>query len=187
MDSDRRLRVRLTRLRCRKRHSKSRQHPLVLSVPKQGPFSSLREEPPCAAHVHFLPFAALALTQSTPSTLAQNPAPPVPETITTADGVKLKGFLHTSPLGAAQNHAVVVLLYQPGVGNSMAKPGDWDALAKDLLKAGFPRFPVRLARRAWPQHPHSRTRKPSGPTRSRARGTRRSRAPAPSGEERQST
>src|SRR4051812_23143400 len=62
---------------------------------------------------------------------------PTAETLVTADGVKLKGLFHTSPGGAGQNHAVVLLLYQPGAGTTMAKPGKWDGLAEELVKAGF--------------------------------------------------
>jgi hypothetical protein len=71
------------------------------------------------------------------SIFAQKPFPPVEVTVLTADGVKLKGLFHASPGGAANNNAVVILMYQPGNGNSMKRPGKWGSLVKELVKAGF--------------------------------------------------
>jgi pimeloyl-ACP methyl ester carboxylesterase len=64
-------------------------------------------------------------------------AQPVEEAFTTADGVKLKGLFHASGGGAGQNDAVVLLLYPPGVGQTMESTEVWASLAKSLNVAGF--------------------------------------------------
>ncbi|HXD87388.1 MAG TPA: hypothetical protein VN641_12905 [Urbifossiella sp.] len=63
-------------------------------------------------------------------------AKPEEETFTTADGVRLKGLFHRAETKIAGN-PVVILLYQPGAGNTMDKPGDWAGLTKTLTKKGF--------------------------------------------------
>ena len=57
---------------------------------------------------------------------------PVEENFRTADGVRIKGYFHKSA-NPLPSKGVVILLYEPGVGNSMSKPGDWDGLTKTLL------------------------------------------------------
>ena len=95
--------------------------------------------------------AALTLTGDTPTARAQ---PPGPEEVSfdTADGVRLKGLFHKgrpvdpAPKAGANDpmvprggptDPVVILLYPPGVGNTMDKPGDWAGLAKTLNDKGY--------------------------------------------------
>lgn len=87
-----------------------------------------------AAPVVFAAAAALALVGDPRPARAQNK--PVEENFTTADGVRLKGLFHKSGT-PAEGNPVVVLLYPPGAGNSLNKPGDWDGLASTLNKAGY--------------------------------------------------
>jgi pimeloyl-ACP methyl ester carboxylesterase len=68
--------------------------------------------------------------------LAQDDNKPIEENFLTADGVRLKGLFHKAPKPAAGN-PVVVLLYQPGPGNNLDKPGDWAGLTKTLNDKGF--------------------------------------------------
>lgn len=88
-----------------------------------------------AAPIVFAASAAFALLGDTPAVRAQTP-PPVEETFTTADGVRLKGLFHKSQKGG-QGDPVVILLYPPGPGNSMLKPGDWEGLTRELNDKGF--------------------------------------------------
>lgn len=61
---------------------------------------------------------------------------PDEETFTTADGVRLKGLFYKSTTKLPGN-PVVILLYQPGPGNTMDKPGDWAGLTQTLANKGF--------------------------------------------------
>ena len=61
---------------------------------------------------------------------------PLEENFTTADGVRLKGLFHKAAT-PAPGSPVVILLYQPGVGNTLDKPGDWAGLTKSLNEKGF--------------------------------------------------
>jgi hypothetical protein len=81
-------------------------------------------------------FASLVGVASQGDVTAQDENKPVEETFPTADGVRLKGLFHKSPKPATGN-PVVILLYEPGVGNSMDKPGDWSGLTKTLSDKGF--------------------------------------------------
>jgi hypothetical protein len=81
-------------------------------------------------------FAALVALASQGDLAAQDDNKPVEETFPTADGVRLKGLFHKSPKPATGN-PVVILLYEPGVGNSLDKPGDWSGLTKTLNDKGF--------------------------------------------------
>ena len=85
------------------------------------------------------PFLFAALTASTlltdaPEAAAQDKKHPDPveENFKTADGVRIKGYFHKSA-NPLPSKGVVILLYEPGVGNSMNKPGDWEGLTKTLL------------------------------------------------------
>ena len=64
---------------------------------------------------------------------------PVEETFQTADGVRLKGRFHRCPRPASGN-PIVILMYEPGVGRSMDKSGDWSELLEKLAGAGFHAF-----------------------------------------------
>ena len=88
-----------------------------------------------AAPIVFAMSAAFALLGDPPPVRAQ-PNPPVEETFTTADGVRLKGLFHKSQK-AGQGDPVVILLYPPGAGNTMLKPGDWEGLTRELNDKGF--------------------------------------------------
>ena len=92
--------------------------------------------------------AAVALTagSTTPVVFAQDkdkkakvvyPAPEQ-ETVTTADGVKLRGLFHksNSEKAAKNGDPVVILLYSPGPGKDMTK-GDWEGLANRLNDEGY--------------------------------------------------
>ena len=81
-------------------------------------------------------FALLAFLSSQSDTPAQDENKPVEENFSTADGVRLKGLFHKA-VKAAPGNPVVILLYEPGVGNSMDKPGDWSGLTKTLNDKGF--------------------------------------------------
>lgn len=87
-----------------------------------------------AAPFLFAAFACLA-GQGEPA-LAQDDGKPVEENFSTADGVRLKGLFHRAAK-AAPGNPVVMLLYEPGVGNTMDKPGDWAGLTKALNDKGF--------------------------------------------------
>src|SRR5438552_1022053 len=87
-----------------------------------------------AAPVVFAAAAALAITGDNSRSLGQDK--PIEETFNTADGVRLKGLFHKSGTPAPGN-PVAIVLYQPGVGNSLDKPGDWSGLTADLNKKGF--------------------------------------------------
>ncbi len=91
-----------------------------------------------AALIVFAASALVAATNDTPTAQAQDkkPVTPVEENFTTADGVRLRGLFHKSPKGG-QGDPVVILLYPPGPGNTMLKPGDWDGLTVDLNDKGF--------------------------------------------------
>ena len=93
-----------------------------------------------AAPIVFAVSVLVALTSDIPTVRAQDkkpaPVPPVEENFTTADGVRLRGLFHKSPKGG-QGDPVVILLYPPGPGNTMLKPGDWDGLTVDLNEKGF--------------------------------------------------
>lgn len=89
-----------------------------------------------AAPLVFAAAAALTLTGETPEAIAQDkPAPPVEETVRTADGVELKGLFHRSAKGDATS-PVVILLYAPGADRNMTK-GDWEGLANRLNVEGY--------------------------------------------------
>ncbi|MDB5307435.1 MAG: alpha/beta hydrolase [Gemmataceae bacterium] len=88
-----------------------------------------------AAPLGFAAAAVLALTGDPPPAQAQ-PEMPVEENFRTADGVRLKGLFHKSP-SPTSGEPVVILLYPPGPGNSMDKPGDWSGLTKTLNAKGF--------------------------------------------------
>jgi hypothetical protein len=79
--------------------------------------------------------AALAIVMGNHPASAQ-PAEPVAEAFTTADGVKLHGLFHQSPK-PQPGDPVVVLLYAPGPDRSMTRRGDWDGLAQRLTRDGF--------------------------------------------------
>jgi pimeloyl-ACP methyl ester carboxylesterase len=74
-----------------------------------------------------------------PSPAVAQDIKPLEENFTTADGVRLKGLFHKAANPAAGN-PVVILLYQPGAGNSLDKPGDWAGLTKTLNDKGFSVF-----------------------------------------------
>jgi len=89
--------------------------------------------------------AAVALTagSTTPTAFAQDKKKavypdPEQETVTTADGVKLRGLFHKSdsPNAAKNGDPVVILLYAPGPGKDMTK-GDWAGLAHRLNQEGY--------------------------------------------------
>jgi len=89
--------------------------------------------------------AAVALTagSTTPTAFAQDKKKavypdPEQETVTTADGVKLRGLFHKSdsPNAAKNGDPVVILLYAPGPGKDMTK-GDWAGLAYRLNQEGY--------------------------------------------------
>lgn len=65
-----------------------------------------------------------------------DPFAPIEESLTTADGVLLKGRFHRSPNGWKQQ-AVVVLMYQPGPGQSLQNMTHWDGAIRELNRAGF--------------------------------------------------
>lgn len=81
-------------------------------------------------------FATLAFLASQSDAPAQDDGKPVEENFSTADGVRLKGLFHKATK-AAPGNPVVILLYEPGAGNSMDKPGDWAGLTKSLNDKGF--------------------------------------------------
>jgi pimeloyl-ACP methyl ester carboxylesterase len=90
--------------------------------------------------------AAVALTagSTTPVAFAQDKKAkavypePEQETVTTADGVKLRGLFHksNSEKAAKNGDPVVILLYAPGAGKDMTK-GDWAGLANRLNEEGY--------------------------------------------------
>jgi pimeloyl-ACP methyl ester carboxylesterase len=82
------------------------------------------------------PLLLVALALDLPPAGARPPARPVEEAFTTADGVRLKGLFHRSPVGDRQGDAVVVLLYPPGPDRDM-RGGNWDGLVGRLNEAGF--------------------------------------------------
>jgi len=57
------------------------------------------------------------------------------ESITTADGFRLRGVFHKSAK-AADTSPVVILLYAPGPDQDMSK-GEWGVMIKQLTEAGF--------------------------------------------------
>jgi pimeloyl-ACP methyl ester carboxylesterase len=88
--------------------------------------------------------AALALTAAggTPAAVAQDkkktyPDPEV-ESVTTADGFKLRVLIHKSndPKAKLNKDQVVILMYPPGGGRDMTK-GDWVGLAHRLNDEGY--------------------------------------------------
>ncbi len=81
-------------------------------------------------------FALLALGDSTQAIAQDDANKPVEENFTTADGVRLKGLYHKS-VKPAPGNPIVILLYEPGVGHSLDKPGDWSGLTKTLNDKGF--------------------------------------------------
>jgi alpha/beta hydrolase fold len=81
-------------------------------------------------------FAALAALAAQGELPAQDDGKPVEENFPTADGVRLKGLFHKSAKPATGN-PVVILLYEPGIGNTLDKPGDWAGLTKTLNDKGF--------------------------------------------------
>jgi len=81
-------------------------------------------------------FAALAFLSTQAELPAQDEGKPIEENFTTADGVRLKGLFHKAQK-AAPGNPVVILMYEPGVGNSMDKPGDWAGFTKTLNDKGF--------------------------------------------------
>lgn len=87
-----------------------------------------------AAPVLFAAAVALAVLGESRPVLGQDK--PVEENFTTADGVRLRGLFHKAGKAAAGN-PVVILLYPPGAGNDMNKPGDWAGLTKTLTDKGF--------------------------------------------------
>src|SRR5258707_854846 len=94
-----------------------------------------------AAPLVFAAAAALAAIADPPPALAQDKDKDkaVEENFTTADGVRLKGLFHKAAAPAPGN-PIVVLLYQPGAGNTLDKPGDWAGLTKTLNDKGFSVF-----------------------------------------------
>ncbi len=87
-----------------------------------------------AAPVLFATVAILASLGNNSRAIAQEK--PLEENFVTADGVRLKGLFHKAATPAPGN-PVVILLYQPGVGNTLDKPGDWAGLTKTLNDKGF--------------------------------------------------
>jgi pimeloyl-ACP methyl ester carboxylesterase len=81
-------------------------------------------------------FVALSSESDSSRAFAQDDNKPVEENFSTADGVRLKGLFHKAPKPAPGN-PVVMLLYEPGIGHSMDKPGDWGGLTKTLNDKGF--------------------------------------------------
>jgi pimeloyl-ACP methyl ester carboxylesterase len=82
-------------------------------------------------------FAAVLIASSAGESsraVAQNK--PEEEKFNTADGVRLFGVFHKADKPAPGN-PVVILLYQPGAGNNLDKPGDWAGLTKTLNDKGF--------------------------------------------------
>ncbi|MBY0514131.1 MAG: hypothetical protein K2P78_09505 [Gemmataceae bacterium] len=80
-------------------------------------------------------FGLSVAANPTPAAAAAQDKGPTEETIPTADGVKLRGLFHRSPVGGP-NDPVVVLLYPPGLDRSMTK-GDWPGLIKMLNDKKF--------------------------------------------------
>lgn len=80
--------------------------------------------------------ALVALALDPPAADAQTAVKPTPEAFNTADGVRLKGLFYKSPNGANHGDAVVMLLYPPGVENTMLK-GNWDPLIDKLTEEGL--------------------------------------------------
>ena len=89
----------------------------------------------CAASVALV---LIALPDNTKAQFKGNPSklpPPEVETFTTADGVQLRGLFHKSPKGG-QGDPVVILLYPPGVCNSMANE-DQEEFTLKLNENGY--------------------------------------------------
>jgi pimeloyl-ACP methyl ester carboxylesterase len=82
--------------------------------------------------------AAIGLTDGAPRAAAQPKDGVVEETFRTADGVELYGKFSpsTNKTVAARSAPVVVLMYEPGLGNDLKK-GDWGALTKKLNEEGY--------------------------------------------------
>jgi hypothetical protein len=89
-----------------------------------------------AAPILLAAAVAVAVSGQNAPARAQDDNKPVEENFTTADGVRLKGLFHRTAKPAAGN-PVVILLYQPGPGNTLDKPGDWAGLTKTLNDKGF--------------------------------------------------
>lgn len=82
-------------------------------------------------------FAAMvALSSDSEMAVAQDDGKPIEENFSTADGVRLKGLFHKTAKPAPGN-PIVILLYEPGIGNTLDKPGDWAGLTKTLNDKGF--------------------------------------------------
>lgn len=80
--------------------------------------------------------AAAGLALDPPPAPGQAAVKPTEEAFTTADGVRLKGLFHKSPVANKQGESVVILLYPPGPDKTMLK-GDWDGPIDKLNEAGF--------------------------------------------------
>ena len=89
-----------------------------------------------AAPLLFAAATFLTFTGENSSARAQDELKPVEENFLTADGVRLKGLFHKSAKPAPGN-PIVILLYQPGVGSTLDKPGDWAGLTKTLTEKGY--------------------------------------------------
>lgn len=87
-------------------------------------------------------FAAVALTTAGTDSqvVAQAPKadPPVPDSVTTADGFTIRCLFHQSKSKKAADTGdqVVILMYAPGGGRDMTK-GDWAGLADKLNDEGY--------------------------------------------------
>ena len=77
-----------------------------------------------AAPLVFAAAAVLTAGSATPQAAAQDKKyePPTPESITTADGVTLRGLFHKSPTAAKHRDQVVILMYPPGGGRGSGGP-----------------------------------------------------------------
>lgn len=93
-----------------------------------------------AAPLLFAAAVALTAAGTTPQATAQAPKadPPVPDSVTTADGLTIRCLFHQSkdPKASKTGDQVVILMYSPGGGRDMTK-GDWAGLAEKLNAEGY--------------------------------------------------